>query len=307
LETVLKFEGVTKRFGKHRALDGLDLAVPQGSAFGLVGSNGAGKTTSFSVASGLARNDAGKVDLLGLGPFSTRIHSGRVAVMPQDTQFQPYAKLVELLTVYAHLQGIPASKVSGAVEEVLDWVHLADRADAQIRTLSHGMRRRVVIAQAFLGSPELVLLDEPMSGLDPREVVNIRKFLRNRPRHQTVVVSSHNLHEIERICDHVAFIEKGKLVQQARMDHVIGRGHCITFTVGDTKGLDTSLLTRSLPDCVFEIVDDSTLICKYQDSKYKAHEVNGRVLEYLMGENAQVLEVRRGSDLESVYIAGGRQ
>ena len=305
MDSVLTFEGVTKRFGKCHALDGIDLAVPRGSAFALVGSNGAGKTTSFSVAVGLEHHDGGKVDLLGLGPFLSNKHSGRVSVMPQDTQFPPYARLTELLTLYAHLQGVASNQIQKAVVEVLEWVHLSDRADAQIRTLSHGMRRRVVIAQAFLGSPELVLLDEPMSGLDPREVVNIRELLRNRPGHQTVVVSSHNLHELELICDHVAFIEKGKLVRQARMDQVTGRSHCIRFTVGNAKDIDLAALSDVLPGSVFEITGDSTLVCKYEDDKYATHEVNERILTYLIAAKAEILEVRRGSDLESVYIAGG--
>lgn len=305
MDAALTFERVTKKFGKCRALDGIDLVVPCGSAFGLVGSNGAGKTTSFSVAVGLARHDSGKIDLLGLGPFSAALHSGRVSVMPQDTQFPPYARLSELLTLYAHLQGMASRKVPQAVAQVLEWVHLSERAESQVRTLSHGMRRRVVIAQAFLGSPELVLLDEPMSGLDPREVVNIREMLRNRPGHQTVVISSHNLHELELICDHVAFIEKGKLVRQARMDQVTGRSHCMKFTVSNTKAVNLESLSEILPDSVFDISDASTLVCKYEADKYKPHEVNALVLAHLIGAKVEVLEVRRGRDLESVYISGG--
>ncbi len=304
MEAALKFKGVEKRFGKCRALDGLNLSVPKGSAFGLVGSNGAGKTTSFSVAVGLERLDAGAIDLLGEGAFSAAVHSGRVSVMPQDTQFQPYARLTELLTLYAHLQGMERSSIPGAVSEVLEWVHLSDRANAQIRTLSHGMRRRVVIAQAFLGHPELVLLDEPMSGLDPREVVNIRNLLCNRPGHQTVVISSHNLYEVQRICDHVAFIEKGRLVRQARMDEVTGRSHSITYSLGDTSGIDTASMDKSLPGMVFEVVDGTTLVCRYAETERMVHEVNEMVLKYLLAEKKEIHEIRKGSDLESVYISG---
>jgi len=305
VETVLKFEGVKKRFGKCRALDGLDLSVPRGSAFGLVGSNGAGKTTSFSVAVGLERHNEGAIDILGEGLFNPGLHSGRVSVMPQDTQFAPYARVNELLALYAHLQGIKGSDIQRSVAEVLEWVHLSDRAGAQIRTLSHGMRRRVVIAQAFLGSPELVLLDEPMSGLDPREVVNMRKLLCSRPGHQTVVISSHNLHEIERICDHVAFIEKGRLVRQARMDEMTGRSHSLTFVLGATDRIDLVAIRKALPEYVFELDDGSVLVCRYSGEGAAVHMVNERVLSYLLSIKAEIHEVRKGSGLESVYISGG--
>ena len=304
METALRFEGVKKRFGKCRALDGLDLSVPRGSAFGLVGSNGAGKTTSFAVAVGLERCNGGTIDLLGAGPFNSAVHSGRVSVMPQDTQFQPYARLTEILTLYAHLQGIRGPEVNREVAEMLEWVHLSDRAHAQIRTLSHGMRRRVVIAQAFLGRPELVLLDEPMSGLDPREVVNVRNLLCNRPGHQTVVISSHNLHELERICDHVAFIEKGKLIRQERMDNVTGRSHSITYRLGSTSGLDNEAMGRALSGLSFEIVDGENLLCRYVEGEFSAPAVNDRVLSYLLAQKAEIHEIRKGSDLESIYIAG---
>jgi len=305
MESALTFQGVKKRFGKCRALDGLDLSVPRGSAFGLVGSNGAGKTTSFSVAVGLERCDGGVIDLLGAGPFNAAVHSGRVSVMPQDTQFQPYSRLTEILTLYAHLQGIRGADVQRSVSEVLEWVHLSDRAHAQIRTLSHGMRRRVVIAQAFLGKPELVLLDEPMSGLDPREVVNVRNLLCNRPGHQTVVISSHNLHEVERICDHVAFIEKGKLVRQELMDNVTGRSHSMTYRLSSTAGLNAESMKLALPGLSFEIIDNSNLLCRYVEGEFSAPAVNGKVLSYLLAEKMEIHEIRKGSDLESIYISGG--
>ena len=302
MKAALRFEGVVKKFGKCKALDGLDLVVPSGSALGLVGSNGAGKTTSFAVASGLAHHDSGSIDVLGEGAFDPKIHAGRLSVMPQDTNFPPYAKVRELLEFYAGLQGLSGAGIATTVGSVLEWVHLTDRADSKIRTLSHGMRRRVVIAQAFLGSPELILLDEPMSGLDPREVVNIRKLLRNRPGHQTVVISSHNLHELERICDHVAFIEHGKLEKQASMDDVTGRQHTVTYSVGSTDGLDLNALAALVPDSAVEALDQSRIRCRYTNAKHTAAEVNSIILEHLMKLDVDIHEVHRGSDLESAYV-----
>lgn len=302
MNMALQFSGVVKRFGRCCALDGLDLQVPAGIAMGFVGSNGAGKTTSFAVASGSERVDGGTVSLLGEGAFDPARHAGRVAVMPQDVTFPPYAKVRDLLAYFGRLQGLPVGMVGHAVEQVLDWVHLQDRGDAPIGTLSHGMRRRVVIAQAFLGNPELVMLDEPMSGLDPREVVHIRQFIKARPAHQTVIISSHNLHEIERICDQVAFIRKGRLVRQSGIDAVTGRHHVVSYHIAADAGVDLDALVRQLPGVVLEMVAPGKLTCRYPASGQTLESINNVVLQYLLGAQVPVYEVKRGDELESIYI-----
>lgn len=298
----LRFSGVVKTYGKCRALDGLDLEVPSGVAMGLVGSNGAGKTTSFAVASGLARLNRGSVELFGEGPFDSGRHAGRVSVMPQDTNFPPYARVRELLVYFAGLQGMPRKQIPQAVASVLDWVHLADRAEAPIRTLSHGMRRRVVIAQAFLGQPDLVMLDEPMSGLDPREVVNIRNLLKQRPGHQTLIISSHNLHEVERICDHVAFIAKGRLVRQSTMDAVTRRHQAVSYQLAPESSIDLQVLGDRLPDAVLQMTAPGEMTCSFVAGNQSLESVNAVVLRYLLDNRIPLYEVRRGDALEAVYM-----
>ncbi len=185
----LVFNDVVKRFGRRRALDSFNMRVPRGMTCGLVGSNAAGKTTSIAVATGMLSYNSGSVELLGDGHFDPAKHAGRVSMMPQDSELPLYARVRDILAFYARLQGMTGSGITKEVDRVIEWVHLSDRADAQVNTLSHGMRRRIVVAQAFLGAPELILLDEPMSGLDPREVINIRKLLQRRSDEQTVIIS----------------------------------------------------------------------------------------------------------------------
>jgi ABC-2 type transport system ATP-binding protein len=302
-DIALSMTDVVKRFGRRKALDGLSLEVPVGSAFGLVGSNGAGKTTAMSVAVGVLRRDGGHINLLGDGAFDTRHHSGRVSLMPQDAELPLHARVCDLLGFYARLQGIPARDIAGQIDEVLDWVHLSDRARAKVRTLSHGMRRRVVIAQAFLGSPELALLDEPLSGLDPKEVAGMRDVLKRRPRKQTLVISSHNLHEIERICDHVAFIEKGRLVHQDRTDALTGRAHTMRYRISGREA-PMIALQKALPDAEFEMCEDScVLACRYPEATHDAEKVNASVLRLLLEHEVGVVEVRRGGELEAAYLS----
>ena len=293
---------VVKRYGRRTALDGLTLTVPKGSAFGLVGSNGAGKTTSMSVAIGILRSESGQIDLLGDGPFDARVHGGRVSLMPQDAELPLHARVLDLMQFYARLQRIPASKMKAHIEEVLDWVHLLDRMHSKIRTLSHGMRRRLVIAQAFLGTPELALLDEPLSGLDPREVASMRDVLKRRPSGQTLIISSHDLHEIERICDHVAFIEKGKVVHQDRTDALTGHAHTMQYRIAPSD-LPLAELEDALPDAQFTLSQDRDLLsCRYSESTHNAEQINMHVLRILLDHGVGIVETRRGAELESAYL-----
>jgi len=298
----LELRGVVKTYGRRRALNGLDLCVPAGSVFGLVGSNGAGKTTCMAASVGLLRIDAGTIDLLEAGPFDPLRHTGRVALLPQDSHLPPHATAGELLRFYGQLQGLAPAELAGAVQDVLEWTNLVDRRDSRVRTLSHGMARRLTIAQAFLGRPELVLLDEPLSGLDPREVVRIRGLIRERRGRQTIVISSHNLHEIEALCDRVAFIEAGRLVEQNTLAEIVRRDHTITYTL-QASALTAAALQPLAPALRCELTPDGTALVVAFDGTGATHaEVNARVLRCLLDAGVGITEVRCGSKLESQYM-----
>jgi ABC-2 type transport system ATP-binding protein len=295
----LEMQGVVKSYGRLRALDGLDLHVPHGSIFGLVGSNGAGKTTAMAVALGLLRPAGGRINLLGDGPFRTEKHAGRVALLPQDSRFPPHAHVEELLRFYGRVQGVPVETVETAIDELLGWVHLQDRRRSAVRTLSHGMNRRLAIAQAFLGSPELVLLDEPLNGLDPKEAARVREMIRQRRGRQAIVISSHNLTDIEALCDHVAFIEKGKLVRQDTLEKITRRAHRITYVFrGGNVPMDK--LSTALPEVTWERLPES-LTATFAE-RYTTEELNAAVLPVLLEAGVGILEIQRGSDLESEYL-----
>ena len=211
----LETRNLVKRYGRRRVLDGFTLAVPRGAVLGLVGANGAGKTTWMMTVAGLLRPSSGTIDILGGGPFNAAVHAGRFALLPQDSELPLEATPMGLFYRFGRLQGLSAEAARRSAAEVLKAVNLADRARSSIRSLSHGMRTRVRVAQCFLGNPELVLLDEPLNGLDPLEADRLRRFLRARAGKQTIVISSHNLHDVEQLCSHVALVENGKVV---RMD-----------------------------------------------------------------------------------------
>ena len=233
-QAALRIDGLSKRYGRKApwALDALTCHVPRGVICGLVGPNGAGKTTLYSVISGFLPQEAGTVDILGEGPFDPWTLRGRLGVLPQDASLDERLTCQEFLEYMGALQGLGMGDAREAAQVALEEVNLTDRARDRIASLSHGMRRRLSAASALLNAPELVLLDEPMAGLDPVQAASLREVLVRQRGRGTLVVSSHNLVELERICDWVILLEKGKLVQQGTVAEVTGRGVHVGWTVG---------------------------------------------------------------------------
>lgn len=301
MSAALELMGVIKRYGRNQALSGLDLTVPAGSIFGMVGSNGAGKTTAMAISVGLLQPDAGVINLLGEGPFRSDRHAGRVALLPQDSRFPPHTRVEDLLYYYGRLQGRNGAGLKTDIDNLLEWVHLTDRRRSPVRTLSHGMNRRLSIAQAFLGHPELVLLDEPLNGLDPREAARVRDLICERRGKQAIVISSHHLADLEAICDTVAFIEKGKLVRQDSLAAITQSLHRITYVLA-RPGPDEAALTALIPGVEWRASDEGKTLTALFPHDHTPETLNARIIPVLMASGTGILEIRRGSDLETEYL-----
>ena len=221
-------KGLVKRYGRAKALDGFTLDVPAGAVLGLVGPNGAGKTTWMMAVAGLLRIDAGEISVLGGGAFDASVHSGRLALLPQDSELPLEMTPESLFLSFARLQGLSAAAAREAAEETLAAVNLTAHARKSVRSLSHGMRKRVMAGQCFLGRPEVVLLDEPMNGLDPEEAERLRALiLAVRSDSRTIVISSHNLLDLERLCTHVAFVEAGRVTRVGTVAELTSGGRTL--------------------------------------------------------------------------------
>jgi Cu-processing system ATP-binding protein len=210
----IKARNVTKTYGDVTALDGLSLSVESGASFGLLGTNGAGKTTLFKLLVGHLRPDAGTVSVADrsvatAGP-AVRNHVG---YLPENAGFPPALTGREVMEFHARMRGLPEETREDRVAETLATVGLADAADRAVDGYSNGMNRRLGLATALLPRPEVLLLDEPTAGLDPRGVAMFHRIIEQLQRETavTVVVSSHVLGEIERLCDEVAIIDEGTL------------------------------------------------------------------------------------------------
>ncbi len=204
-----------------RALDSLSLKVESGEVFGLLGPNGAGKTTTFKILMGLIRPTGGKAQILGADIQDVKVRE-RIGYLPEQPYFYDYLTAREFLVYCGALCDLPKAAASQRTDELLQLVGLINSADKQLRKFSKGMLQRVGLAQALINDPEVLFLDEPMSGLDPlgrREVRDLIVNLRNRGK--TIFFSSHILTDVEAMCDRVAILNKGRLIESGKLSEIL--------------------------------------------------------------------------------------
>jgi ABC-2 type transport system ATP-binding protein len=213
---------LTRVYGKLAAVKDLNLVVPQGSLFGLIGPNGAGKTTTLRMLAGLLEPTSGQIMINGQ-PIKENLNDLRRQIGYMPDFFGVYEDLVvwEYLDFFGRCYDIPTNRRAQVIDELLDLVDLREKRDAYVHTLSRGMRQRLCLAHAMVHDPQVLLLDEPASGLDPRARVEMRELLRELGKMgKTVVLSSHILAELAELCDSIGIIERGNLVASGRLEDV---------------------------------------------------------------------------------------
>ena len=295
MELALSFEGVTKRYGRTVALDQVTFRVRTGSCHGLVGPNGAGKTTTFGLAAGFLRPGTGAVRVLGREPRDRGPARPRLGVLPQDADLPGWLDVGTLLTTWARLSG--DTRPEAAARVALERVQLPDVWDASPRSLSHGVAKRVSLAQALLGEPALLLLDEPTAGLDPRAAAEVRSLLAGLRGQRTVIISSHNLSELERLCDAVTVLDHGKVVQDGTLAEVTRRG--AEFSVQVSRGDVPLPEIRALPGVArADLSASGQLSVRISPDAPPADDVIAAVLETLLAHGVRVTALTQGSSLE---------
>jgi ABC-type multidrug transport system ATPase subunit len=233
MDPVIEVEGLRKEYRRLRgrrtvAVDGLDLAVPQGGVFGFLGPNGAGKTTTIRCLLGLVRLTGGRCRLLGQEPAGLHRVIGRVGSIVESPTMYPRFSGRRNLELLGRISGIGRARVALALEEV----GLAERADDQVKTYSLGMKQRLGIAGALLKDPEVLILDEPANGLDPAGIVEVRELMRRLGREgRTVFVSSHILGEVQHTADRVAILARGRSVAVGPVQEVLSAGRAAGLLV----------------------------------------------------------------------------
>jgi ABC-2 type transport system ATP-binding protein len=234
-EVVLSAHGLIKLYGTHRALDGLDLSIPRGATYGLLGPNGAGKSTTLRILLGLVRPTGGEVRIFGQ-PFPRQRLSllRRVGSLVEGAAFYPYLSGADNLLWLGRLAGAGVDRAR--VATCLEWVGLGERGRDRFAGYSTGMRQRLGLAGALLHDPDLLVLDEPLSGLDPPAVLLIRDLIKRLVEEgKTVLISSHVLHEVELVCDRVAILREGKTLAEGAVADLL-KPECLRLEVQLASG-----------------------------------------------------------------------
>lgn len=301
--SILKTEGLSKTFkvgfwGRSvTAVHGLDLDVRKGEVFGFLGPNGAGKTTTIKMLMGLIYPTSGQAWLFGR-PIGEQESKARLGFLPESPYFYDYLTGLEFLQFYGHLFGLRGVALGKRIDELLELVGMSHARHLQLRKFSKGMLQRVGIAQALINDPELVVLDEPMSGLDPIGRKEIRDLiLRLKESGKTIFFSSHILHDAELLCDRVAIILKGRQVACGRVSELIDEGatHSVEVVV---EGLGPEGLAR-LRQLADRVIVQNTQALVVLPSRQHV----GPALEVIRGVKATLVSLtpHKGS-LEDLFI-----
>ncbi|MFA5913070.1 MAG: ABC transporter ATP-binding protein [Burkholderiales bacterium] len=279
----IQIQQVHKRFGAVQALCGIDLEVAPGEFFGLLGPNGAGKTTLINILAGLARADSGSVRVLGHDVVTAYRESRRaLGVVPQELVFDPFFSVRETLRIQSGYFGLKHN--DAWIDEVMHHLDLTGKAGANMRSLSGGMKRRVLVAQALVHKPPVIVLDEPTAGVDVELRQGLWEFVRglNRDGH-TIVLTTHYLEEAEALCGRIAMLKQGRIVALDTTSNLINRR--------DSLYLRLRLSGAALP---------AALAARVRDSRDALHTLRLRSYAELEGVLAQVREA--GAQIEELEL-----
>ena len=290
--------GLTKTYGDFKAVDGIDFEVKKGESFGLLGPNGAGKSTTMRMVASVSKRTSGELSILGMDPNhrgpDIRAHLG---VVPQQDNLDVELKVRENLIVYGRYFGLPHKFLTKKADELLEFAQLTDKAKTKVDNLSGGMKRRLTIARALVNEPDILLLDEPTTGLDPqaRHILWDRLF-RLKEEGVTLVITTHYMDEAEQLCDRLVVMDKGKIMAEGTPSDLISRfssREVVEVRFGSDKNAEIAPRLQGLGDRL-EVLPDRILI-------YTAE--GEAVLETLahQGLHPMTSLVRRSS-LEDVFL-----
>jgi ABC-2 type transport system ATP-binding protein len=298
-DAAIRIESLSKTYaGGKLALDGVSFEVPRGQIFGLLGPNGAGKSTLINILAGLVMKTAGKAIIWGFDIDDHPRNAKRsIGVVPQEIIFDPFFTPRETLEIQAGLYGIPASERRS--DALLAAMHLTDKANAYSRTLSGGMKRRLLVAKAMVHSPPILVLDEPTAGVDVELRRQLWAYVRSlNEQGVTVVLTTHYLEEAEQLCDRIAIINHGQVIANEPTRELVAKAQekavVVTFD-RDIGQVPTNSCFENIA-----LVDERTLEITYRKDRVNA----GEVLTALTADGHGIVDVRtREPDLEDVFLS----
>ena len=288
MTAVIETRGLTKTYGTVRALDGLDLSIPRGGVYGVLGPNGAGKSTLFRILLGLIRPTDGTANIMN-GPVGDIAHMRLTGSMIETPRYPPYMTARQVLRWLALEHGIAGT---ADIPLWLDRVGLSEAADRKVRGFSVGMMQRLGVAAALISRPELIILDEPTSGMDPPGIQEMRALIRSLAHDDglTVILASHQLLEVQRVCDRVAILNKGRLVREGAVSELTAVGERLRLTLSP------------IGDAMIALGDKGSVDGDVVLADIKRHEAPD-LFRALIEKGVDVTEARWvGTDLEAIFF-----
>ncbi|MBL0494045.1 ABC transporter ATP-binding protein [Aeromonas veronii] len=293
----LEISGLKKTYqGGVEALKGIDLTVRQGDFFALLGPNGAGKSTTIGVISSLVNKSAGKVKVFGYDIDSDLEHAkAQLGLVPQEFNFSQFEKVIQIVTHQAGFYGVPKAEAKIRAEKYLRQLDLWEKRDMPARTLSGGMKRRLMIARALMHEPKLLILDEPTAGVDIEIRRSMWTFLKDlNEQGVTIILTTHYLEEAEMLCRNIGIIDKGRLIENTSMKNLLGKLGRETFLLDLAPGS----AVPEVPEFNGRMQDERTLEVDLD----KSQSLNS-LFEQLSNQQVQVLSMRnKANRLEELFV-----
>lgn len=297
-ELLISARGLTKRYGDFEAVAGIDFAVAKGESFGLLGPNGAGKSTTMRILSATSQRSSGELSILGLDPEKrgpqVRAHLG---VVPQQDNLDTELTVSENLYVYGRYFGLEKKYILSKVDELLSFAQLEDKRDVKVDALSGGMKRRLTIARALISEPDILMLDEPTTGLDPqaRHILWDRLF-RLKEDGVTLIITTHFMDEAEQLCDRLIVMDKGRIMAEgspAELIKTYATREVLEVRFGSDRNREIAPIVRELCDRMEELPD--RLLLYVDDGEALLEEITERDIH----PNTSLV---RRSSLEDVFL-----
>lgn len=305
---MIEVKNLTKRYGNTLAVDNISFTIETGKIYGLLGPNGAGKSTTMNIITGCLAATSGEVLINGYSIFDEPVEAKKyIGYLPEQPPLYTDMTPAEYLYFVAEAKGVRADEIPRAVEEVMEETGITDVADRLIKNLSKGYRQRVGFAQALLGNPPVLILDEPTVGLDPMQIIEIRKLIKSLGKKHTIILSSHVLSEISATCDRILVISNGKIVADAKTDELS------SSTAGEEKlalvveGAASDIISaiKNIPAVirVNKISEKNGNSAKYMVEYEKDHDICRDVFNAMARIGCPILDMQSGNEtLEEMFL-----
>jgi ABC-2 type transport system ATP-binding protein len=300
---MIKVKNLTKDYGQFRALDGISFSVKKGEILGFLGPNGAGKTTTMRLITGFIKPTEGKIIVSGYDVEDNPLKlKSQIGYLPENLPLYPEMDVVSYLRFVANIKGLERSKINNSVSNVIDMCGLGTVVKRVIANLSKGFKQRVGIAQSLVNDPRVLILDEPSSGLDPKQIIEIRNLIRSLAGDRTIILSSHILPEVQMTCNRVIIINKGKIVaedEQANLSRYLNRSHSYQILVKRTSKALISFI-KNIDGVISVNIDNTNPNILYIEA---GTDIRANIIKGLVGQKHELLEFKtRDFSLEDVFL-----